>query len=262
LLWSRQFGTSGTEGTDGLSIDGLGNVYISGTTAGNLGAPNAGFWDAYVRKYDASGNVLWTRQVGTTEYEDITRVTADLLGNVFVSGVTTKSLGGPEVGFQDTYLLKYDASGSLLWSTQFGTPHQTFGNDLFADGLGNVYVTGRTDGTLADANAGDYDMYVRKYDSAGNILWTRQLGTAGHDDAVGLTTDEAGAVYVTGTTPQLLPGATTDGPYGFLIKFSGTSVPEPTAALLACFTAATVVLSRRTRVGFTKRIKLPSTKSQ
>ena len=49
----------------GVSADGLGNVYISGDTTGGLGGDNAGAYDAFVSKYDAAGNLLWTEQLGT-----------------------------------------------------------------------------------------------------------------------------------------------------------------------------------------------------
>ena len=50
------------------------------------------------------------------------------------------------------------------------------------DGSGNVFVAGRTRGALLSdvlpppKSEGSYDAYVRKYDSAGTELWTRQLG--------------------------------------------------------------------------------------
>ena len=64
--WTRQSGTSTTDISYGVSADGLGNVYITGTTGGSLGGPNAGSSDVFVSKYDAAGTPLWTRQLGTS----------------------------------------------------------------------------------------------------------------------------------------------------------------------------------------------------
>ncbi|NOZ38935.1 MAG: PEP-CTERM sorting domain-containing protein [Planctomycetes bacterium] len=50
LEWTEQLGTSSLDESSGVSADGLGNVYISGFTSGNLGGPNAGGWDAFVAK--------------------------------------------------------------------------------------------------------------------------------------------------------------------------------------------------------------------
>ena len=66
IEWIRQLGTSSTDESNGVSADGLGNVYISGYTNGSLGGPNAGNEDAFVSKYDAAGTLQWTRQLGTS----------------------------------------------------------------------------------------------------------------------------------------------------------------------------------------------------
>jgi len=39
---------------------------IPGYTEGSLAGVNAGLYDAFVRKYDGGGNLLWTRQIGTS----------------------------------------------------------------------------------------------------------------------------------------------------------------------------------------------------
>ena len=105
----------------GVSADGLGNVYISGYTYGSLGGPNAGSDDAFVSKYDAAGTLQWTRQLGTSAIDRSYGVSADGLGNVYISGYTSGSLGGPNAGGNDAFVSKYDAAGTLQWTRQLGT---------------------------------------------------------------------------------------------------------------------------------------------
>ena len=95
LEWTRQLGTSSNDSSSGVSADGLGNVYISGSTEGSLGGANAGLQDAFVSKYDAAGNFLWTRQLGTTNGDYSYGVSADGLGNVYISGATYAAWAGP-----------------------------------------------------------------------------------------------------------------------------------------------------------------------
>lgn len=64
--WIRQLGTSADEINYGVSVDGMGNVFISGYTEGDLGGTNAGGRDAFVSKYDTNGNLDWTKQLGTS----------------------------------------------------------------------------------------------------------------------------------------------------------------------------------------------------
>src|SRR4029079_6655391 len=88
LVWSRQAGSNGNDYSGSVSVDGLGNVYISGNRDGSLGGSNAGGRDAFVSKYNAAGAMLWTRQYGTSEDDLSFGVSADHLGNVFMTGYT------------------------------------------------------------------------------------------------------------------------------------------------------------------------------
>ena len=58
MAWARQLGTASSDMADSAAVDGAGNVYISGRTKGDLGNANEGDSDAFLGKYDASGNLL------------------------------------------------------------------------------------------------------------------------------------------------------------------------------------------------------------
>jgi hypothetical protein len=166
LQWIRQVGTPSTDVGIAVSADSLGSVYISGYTTGSLGGSNAGGWDAFVSKYDATGAFQWTRQLGTSADDYSRAVSADGLGNVYISGHTSGSLGGAHAGSEDAFIGKYDAAGNLQWIRQLGDISRDWGYGVSADGLGNVYISGSTDGSLAGMNAGQDDAFVSKYDAA------------------------------------------------------------------------------------------------
>src|SRR5262249_45987744 len=64
--------------------------------------------DAFVRKYDASGNELWTRQFGTAGIDVAHAVAADATG-VYVAGVTDGAFTGQtNVGSRDAFVVKLD----------------------------------------------------------------------------------------------------------------------------------------------------------
>jgi len=208
LAWTRQLGTSAYDVSFGVAADAAGNVFISGTTRGSLGGqPNAGYGDAFVAKYDASGKLLWTRQLGTSGDDDSCGVAADAAGNVFISGETSGNLGGqPNAGGYDAFVAKYDASGKLLWTRQLGTSARDVSFGVAADADGNVFISGETSGSLGGPKAGNADAFVAKYDASGNLLWTRQLGTFAGDVSYGVAADAAGNVFISGFTWGSLGG--------------------------------------------------------
>ncbi|BBO31877.1 SBBP repeat-containing protein [Lacipirellula parvula] len=222
LLWTRQFGTSARDEGLEVSADGLGNVYITGRTAGNLAGTNAGNDDVFVRKYDASGTALWTRQFGTSSVDHSSAIVADGLGNIYVSGVTFGSLGGPSAGGMDGFVRKYDASGAVLWTRQFGTSASDDTRGISLDGMGNVHVTGYTSGNLGGTSAGGQDAYLMKYNASGTLLGTQQLGTAASDVGTGVSADGLGNVYITGVTLGNLGGVNAGDRDIFVSKYDST----------------------------------------
>lgn len=199
LTWQRQFGSSDPEQSCGVSADGLGSVYVSGTTWGSLGGTNAGGHDAFLAKYDVAGNMAWSQQLGTSADDDVYHaVSADRLGNVYIGGATFGSLDGTNAGNQDAFLAKYNANGSLVWCRQLGTAGLDQCQGVAADRLGNVFISGITDDSLGGSNAGGVDTFISKYDVNGTRVWSQQLGTAGSDYNTGLSADGLGNVYVTG----------------------------------------------------------------
>jgi hypothetical protein len=106
---------------------------------------------------------------------------------------------------RDTFVRKYDLAGNELWTRQFGSTGDEYGHGIAVDSSG-VYVTGLTYGTLpGQTAAGGGDGFVRKYDPAGNEVWTRQFGSSSNEAVFGIALDPTG-VYVTGHTWGTLPG--------------------------------------------------------
>ncbi len=81
------------------------------------------------------------------------------------------------------------------------------------DASGNVYVIGNATGDFGNQlNQGTQDTYLTKYDSAGNVLWTRLLGSTGTANGYSLAIDPTGGVVIAGsTTGQLQTGSVTNG---------------------------------------------------
>ena len=219
-IWTRQFGTSGSDVTYGVAVDGPGYAHVAGDTNGVFpGQTSSGIGDAFLRKYDPDGTEVWTRQFGTSAHDRAEAVLVDEVGTVYGVGYTDGTLSGQtSAGLRDAFIRKYDPAGSEVWTRQFGTsgPDEAIGAGM--DASGSPYVAGGTDGSLSgQTSAGGFDAFVRKYDGAGNAVWTHQFGGPNQDVArTGPAVDAAGSLYVAGDTSGILPGQT---PAGYIDAF-------------------------------------------
>jgi hypothetical protein len=211
--WIRQLGTTQSEKANAVAVDGSGNVYVAGNTAGGLdGHTNAGSSDAflksdaYLTKYDTNGTKQWTRQLGAIDEDVANGVAVDTSGNILVAGYTEGNLdGNTSAGSKDMFVAKYDSSGTKLWTRQLGSAVIDVGRGVATDSSGNVYVAGYTDGNM-DGNvlAGVTDGFITKYDSSGAKQWTTQFGGPADDAAFAIAVDSGANIYVTGYTKGAL----------------------------------------------------------
>ena len=106
-----------------------------------------------------------------------------------------------------------------LWITQFGSSEIDEAWALAPDGAGGVMVAGETSGSLGGPTAGIIDVFLARYDDAGNQLWIRQFGTSNDDEARALAPDGAGGVLVAGATSGSLGGPNAGGWDAFLARY-------------------------------------------
>jgi hypothetical protein len=221
-LWTRQFGTTEDDWGCAMTSDSNGNIYISGVTHGIMDGTNANYnTDAFLSKIDGSGNVLWSRQIGTYPDDSSQGVALDAEGNIYIGGRTYGSFEGPSIGPPDFFLVKYNKDGERLWTRQIGTSEGEMCWAVASDHAGGVYMGGFTGGILGDRSFGKLDAVLIKYDSMGNPLWTRQMGTRYADIIYSIAADSSGNVYVCGTTEGSLAGPYAGGKDVFVAKYDG-----------------------------------------
>jgi hypothetical protein len=201
-----QIGTSAYDYLQGIATSSDGDVYLVGATYGSLDGFNFfGSIDAFIVKFDASKNRLWTAQFGTASGDYITDVAIDTLGNLYVAGITGGDIdgtgGGVNAGNGDVFLAKYTASGAIQWIVQFGTTEEDSASKIVLYNDQYLYVTGHTHGNIDGNGAhGGSDIFLAKYDTNGNRLWIKQFGTMAEDMAYGLAVDTFGNPIVAGDT--------------------------------------------------------------
>jgi subtilisin family serine protease len=218
-----------------------------GSTTGALGGTNAGSYDAFISKYDSSGTVQWTKQLGSSGSDGFFGVAIDSLGNVFAGGwIENGGLGSGQL----SWLVKFNSSGTQQWEQKFagggyikdikfdssniivsslnsisrfsssGTLLSTFSTPdlgwMDVDSSGNIFVSGYTTKSLGATNAGDYDIWLAKYNSSNTQQWIRQFGTSASDGSYGTAIDRTGNIYISGWTFGSLAATNPDQTVGGL----------------------------------------------
>jgi hypothetical protein len=151
-LWRKQFGTA----NDDLCyshFDSSGNILVAGVYNSDLDSE-----DAFIRKYDASGNLLWNNDVVTSQRDFGIGAIADATGNVYFMGHTQGNVAGINQGQSDIFLIKYNAAGVEQWRRQYGTSAdesvRDSWNSMAFDANGNLIIQGSV-GATAGATARD-----------------------------------------------------------------------------------------------------------
>jgi hypothetical protein len=109
------------------------------------------------------------------------------------------------------------SSGSpqgVFTATTTPTSGTTTAQSTVVDAQGNVYVLGNSTGDFGnELNQGTQDVYISKYDSAGNLQWTKLVGSAGTASgySMALNSSGNGVVIAGSTTADLSTSAISDG---------------------------------------------------
>ncbi len=205
VIWEKQFGSTLDDFVKGLAVDST-SVYVVGKTLGSIDATHMGSSttnDAFFRKYDLNGNLVWGKQLGTAKTDEALWVVTDNT-RVCWGGGTLGKMGAAQVGMEDAVVQCYSPDGTLLWTKQFGTTkfEESLGGALSADGL---YVTGATGGKLGPTNPGGTDIFYSKLTLAGVLSWSHQFGSPTVDFPGGIDIT-ASRVFLSGRAEGALPG--------------------------------------------------------
>lgn len=156
----------------------------------------------------AAPSHAWSARFGGTSNDVARGVAVDASGNVYLTGLFSGSAdfgGGPlaSAGGTDIFVAKYDAGGAHQWSRVFGAGGADAGRGIAVDGGGNVVVTGYFAGVVnfggGDlASVGGADAFIARFDTDGNHLWSRQIGSTGADNGLAVATDALGNLVATG----------------------------------------------------------------
>jgi hypothetical protein len=239
FVWAKNFGGTGDEGSNSIQVDASGNVYTTGYFRGttdfdpglgtfNLTSAGSSFYDIFVCKLDASGNLSWAYRTGAGDYDVGNSIAVDGSGNVYTTGYFKGTVDFDPgsgtfnliaAGNTDIFVTKTNTSGSFIWAKQLSGTSNESGLSIAVDAASNVYTTGYFNltvdfdpgpSTFNLTSAGSQDIFISKLDASGNFVWAKQLGGNSVDVGNSIAVDSSGNVYTTGTffgTADFDPGA-------------------------------------------------------
>ncbi|MFC1889090.1 hypothetical protein ACFL4G_04970 [Thermodesulfobacteriota bacterium] len=185
--WDKTFGGANSDKAYSVQQTTDGGYIVAGYTK----SYGAGNFDFYLVKTDASGNMLWDKTFGGIDVEVAFSVRQTTDGGYIVAG-RTESYGA---GDSDIYLIKTDASGSMLWDKTFGDGGGDWASSVQQTTDGGYIVAGTIDIGWMSAQA-----WLIKTDACGNMLWDK---TFSHNIA-----DEARSVQQTRDGGYILAAST------------------------------------------------------
>lgn len=185
-LWTWQM--NGYSYAGGTAADAQSNAYVTGL---NASTPTG----AFLVKLNSAGTELWRKGIGATSQDESFNVVLDGQGNLYVAGGTFGAVAGPNAGSRDVFLSKFNSSGTLQWSRQFGTSQNDVAyGGVKIDASGNLYVSGGIYSTASPPNNDPSYGFLRKFDPDGNQLWAQQFAGDVRDMAL----DSTGNIYLPG----------------------------------------------------------------
>ena len=200
LQWVKVFG--GTDWdfgrvvrhtSDGGCIIGSETNSIDGDVVGYHGGIN-GYYDFWVLKLDAGGNIQWSTCYGDSANDVIQSIEQTNDGGFLIGGLKGSTL--------NYWIIKTDSLGIIQWQREYGGMSFNYCKKVIQSSDGNFVAAGYVSGPGGDVTGyiGQYDFWVFKFDINGTILWQKCLGGSSEDKAYSVIESDDHGFVVSGTT--------------------------------------------------------------
>jgi len=228
FIWAKSIGGISDDESYSIAIDRSSNIYITGgfqntvdfdpDSVGVFNLISAGLYDIFISKLDSSGNFIWARRIGGSDFDMAFSLALDTSDNIYTTGVfsATADFDPDSLGIFNmatgvdgsSFISKLDSSGNFVWAKELGGTMSTEGFWIATDIYSNVYTTGYFTGTT-DFNpdplgvfnltsAGHEDIFISKLNGSGDFVWAKRIGGSQNDQGFSIALDASGQVYTTG----------------------------------------------------------------
>jgi Secretion system C-terminal sorting domain/Beta-propeller repeat len=224
-IWAKNIGGALKDQAISIAVDDNSNVFATGLFKGTADfdpsqivntLTSIGAEDIFILKLDGSGNYKWAKQLGGAQFDQRVNLAIDKQSNVFTTSLFyAKADFDPSAatfyltpsGLSDVFISKLDSNGIFKWAKKTEGSSSTCETvSLALDKDGAVYFTGSYSGEVdfdpgpnkATFKSSIENMFIVKWDAAGNYVWGKNYGDVDRESGTGLTVDNLKNVYCTG----------------------------------------------------------------
>jgi hypothetical protein len=178
-----------------------GSLYVIADATGKVnGQTPKDKSDVVLMKYDTTGQIVWTRALGSAAPAQGFSLAIGADGTLAVAGSvngradTASSTTGNGL---DSFVAAFDLEGRDKWYHQQGATGSDNATHVQVGADGSVFVMGTTTNSYGGATAlGGKDVYLQAFEASGTLRFTTALGTTGDDTPAGLAIANGQAVAV------------------------------------------------------------------
>jgi predicted secreted protein len=186
-LWNNTYGGSQEDVAYSVDQTADGGYIVAGSTD-SFGSGNADFW---LVKTDSEGQMQWNKTYGGFYDEVGYSVQQTTDGGYAVCGYTG-SLGA---GYEDFWLVKTDSDGNPEWNKTYGGIDSEYAYFLQQTSDYGYIIAGSTYSLTTE-----FDMWLVKADSSGNMQWNKTIGGSLDEEAYGVRQTNDGGYVIAGFT--------------------------------------------------------------
>ncbi len=189
--WARTYGGSGFDYAYSVQTTTDNGMVVAGETTsfGNLSG------DLWIVKVDAEGNIAWQKTYGGEYTEICYSIQQTRDGGYIAAGITGSFQHGVTGG--ELWVLKLDGQGNIQWQKVYSGLLDDEAHAVQQTSDGGYIVAGHTESAQ---ESGNYDVWILKLDSRGNITWQKTYGGSGIDDAWAIQQTRDRGYIVAGST--------------------------------------------------------------
>ncbi|MEZ5013719.1 MAG: MopE-related protein [Chitinophagales bacterium] len=193
IIWQKDIGGNLSD-SKGLVIPTSDGGYMiqASSSSGISGLKtemNYGSSDYWVIKLDATGNIVWQNTIGGSGFDVATSVIETSDGNFLLGGYSRSGISGektnPNYGSDDYWVIKINATGSILWQQDLGGSNTDDLSSMTESGDGNYIVVGNSSsgisGNKTEASISSDYWLVKLNANTGGVIGQRDIQAEGYD---------------------------------------------------------------------------------